>query len=341
MPKYTHRMPATLTVRIFVAATGFCLGSCSAMVPVDEPADAALDGYRSVVTLPFVTNRRLESDGDGNRRYGTAHDELSGGRCVVGFEENKWRGELIRVETTPLDDALPDVASPPLVLYVHGYSESFAKSCARAALLEERLGLDGRLLLFSWPSRNYLTYEQDADELEASVDRLNELLSLLADRAGHEHVVIMAHSMGSRGILEALRQRTDDPARFSGIVMIAPDIGRKEFLENIAVLRDRASDITVYMSDNDRVLWLSTTVNISGRLGNAAEVPVEIEELNFVDITPTGTNYFSGHLYHLHNPAVIEDLRILMGTAPDGVDRRWHRQPTDAPGIWMLDRAPD
>jgi pimeloyl-ACP methyl ester carboxylesterase len=334
-------MAPSLTARILIAAAGFWLGSCSAMVPVDEPVDPALDGYRSVVTLPFVTNRRLESDGDGERRYGTGHDDLSAGNCVVGFEGNKWRGELIRVETTPLDAALPATDSLPLVLYVHGYSESFAKSCARAALLEERLGLDGRLLLFSWPSRNYLTYDQDADELEASVVRLNELLSLVADRAGHEHVVIMAHSMGSRGIVEALRRRTDDPARFSHIVMIAPDIGRKEFLENIPVLQDRASDITVYMSDNDRVLWLSTTVNISGRLGNAAELPVEIEELNFVDITPTGTTYFSGHLYHLHNPAVIEDLRVLIGTAPDGVARRWQRQPTGVPGIWTLDGTPD
>jgi esterase/lipase superfamily enzyme len=311
------------------------------MVPVDEPADPADDGYRSIVTLPFITNRRLESDGDGDRRYGVEHDHLSGGRCVVGFEEEKWRGELIRVETMPLDAALPADGSPPLVLYVHGYSESFSKSCARAALLEEQLGLDGQLLLFSWPSRNYLTYEQDADELEASVDRLNELLSLVADRVGYERVVIMAHSMGARGVVEALRRRPDDASRFSGIVMIAPDISRKDFLENVPVLRDRASDITVYMSDNDRVMWLSTTVNISGRLGNAAELPVDIEELNFVDITPTPTTHFSGHLYHLHNPAVIEDLRVLFGTASEGVDRRWRRQPTGAPGIWKLDGAAD
>ena len=129
--------------------------------------------------------------------------------------------------------------------------------------------------------------------------------------------------------------------RFAAIVMVAPDISRKTFLENIPVLTGGASKITVYMSDNDRVLWLSTTVNISGRLGNAAELPIEIEELSFVDITPTGTTHFTGHLYHMHNPAVIEDLRVLFGTAPDGADRRWQRQPTGAPGAWKLDGAAD
>jgi pimeloyl-ACP methyl ester carboxylesterase len=334
-------MRANLAARILVMATGAWFAACSTVVLVDEPAESAYAGYGTVVTLPFVTNRRYESDGEGNRRYGAEHDVLSGGRCVVGFEEDNWRGEMIRVEITSVDAALPAVESPPLVLYVHGYSESFAKSCARAALLEERLGLDQRLLLFSWPSRNYLTYEQDADELEASVDRLNELLSLLADRVGYERIVIMAHSMGARGVMEALRRRSDVAPRFSGIVMVAPDISRKEFLDNIPVLLDRAVDITVYMSDNDRALWLSTTVNISGRLGNAAELPVDIKELNFVDITPTGTTHFSGHLYHLHNPAAIEDLRAVLGTLAESVDRRWHRQPTGAPGFWKLDGAAD
>jgi esterase/lipase superfamily enzyme len=311
------------------------------MIPVDEPSGMDLARYQTIVTLPFVTNRRLEVDDDGDKRFGVEHDDLSAGRCDVGFEESQWRGELIGVETAPLDFVLPARETSSLVLYVHGYSESFSKSCARAALLQVQLALDGRFLLFSWPSRNYLTYEQDADELAASVDRLNELLSFAAERVGHENIVIMAHSMGAQGVLDALGRRPDDPARFEGIVMIAPDISRTVFLENVPMLRARAADITVYMSDNDRVLWLSTTVNISKRLGDAAELPVDIEELTFVDITPTGTTYIGGHLYHLHNPAVIEDLRTLFGTTPTDADRRWHREPTGSRGIWKLDAKKD
>lgn len=341
MPKYNRKMRAAPTIGLIVAIAGAWLVSCSSMVPVNKPPEADHGKFRHVVTLSFVTNRRLETDDDGDRRFGTGHDDLSAGHCVVGFEDNEWRGELVGVQTKPLDLVLPDGAAEPLVLYIHGYSESFAKSCARAALLQERLGLGSRLLLFSWPSRNYLTYEQDADELAASVDRLNELLSLAAERIGHDKLIIMAHSLGSQGVVEALGRRNDDKARFMGVVMIAPDISRKTFLENVPMLRDRASEITVYMSDNDRVLWLSTTVNISGRLGNAAELPVEIEELNLVDITPTGTMHIGGHLYHLHNPAVIEDLRVLLGSDPPDAERRWGREPTGSPGIWTLEVESD
>jgi pimeloyl-ACP methyl ester carboxylesterase len=334
-------MHAALATGFPVAITAVLLASCSTMIPIDEPSDVDHGKFMNVVTLSFVTNRRLETNGDGERRYGADHDDLSAGRCMVGFEENQWRGELIGVETAPLDAVLPSGKTGSLVIYVHGYSESFAKSCARAALLQQRLGLEGRLLLFSWPSRNYLTYEQDADELAASIDRLNELLTMSAERVGYDHLVIMAHSMGSKGVVEALGQRDDNPARFMGVVMIAPDISRKVFLENVPVLQARVSDITVYMSDNDRVLWLSTTVNISGRLGNAADLPIEIEELNFVDITSTGTVHIGGHLYHLLNPAVIEDLRFLFGTAPPGSVRRWNRQPTGIRGVWKLDGIRD
>ncbi len=333
-----HRTPADW---FLVALALSLVGSCSTMVPVDAPAAVDQGDFRTVVTLPFVTNRRLETDSDGTKRFGADHDELSAGRCIVGFEENKWRGELISVDSLPLNAAIPESDSRPFVLYIHGYSESFSKSCRRAALLQERVGLDGRLLLFSWPSRNYLTYEQDGDELAASIDRLDQLLSLAVDRFGHDGIVIMAHSMGSRGIVESMRRREGDTERFAGIVMIAPDISRTTFLENVPMLSQRASDITVYMSDNDRVLWLSTTVNISRRLGDAAELPVEVEELKFVDITPTGTAYIGGHLYHLHNPAVIEDLRALFGTAEPGVDRVWRREPTGSPGIWKLDGKED
>ena len=311
------------------------------MVPIDAPAAVDRESFRTVVTLPFVTNRRLETDGDDEKRFGAEHGDLSAGHCVVGFEEDKWRGELLRVDTLPLDKAIPEKESQPVVLYIHGYSESFSKSCRRAALLQERVGLDGRLLLFSWPSGNYLTYEQDADELAASIERLDRLLSLAVERYGHDGIVIMAHSMGSRGVVEAMRRRDSDAERFAGIVMIAPDISRSTFLENVPMLSQRAADITVYMSDNDRVLWLSTTVNISRRLGNAAELPVEFEELKFVDITPTGTTYIGGHLYHLHNPAVIEDLRTMFGTTEPGVARQWRREPTGAPGIWKLDGKND
>ena len=88
------------------------------------------------------------------------------------------------------------------------------------------------------------------------------------------------------------------------------------------MLQDKVSDITVYMSDNDRVLWISATVNTSGRLGLAKEFDIDIDHISVVDVTPTGTNDISGHMYHMFNPAVVEDLQSAVRRAARGRDRR-------------------
>jgi esterase/lipase superfamily enzyme len=163
------------------------------------------------------------------------------------------------------------------------------------------------------------------------------LLSLAADAIGHERIVLMAHSMGSRGVVDALKLR-DDEARFGSAIFVAPDIRRDVFRDNVSMLQQKVSDIVVYTSDSDRVLWLSTTVNVSGRLGVAREF--DLDHTTVVDVTPTGTNDISGHLYHMLNPAVIEDLRVLLGTAPDHAKRTYDRVPGDMAGFWRLEPVP-
>ena len=148
----------------------------------------------------------------------------------------------------------------------------------------------------------------------------------------------MAHSMGSRGLVAALHERGDDAAKFHSAIFVAPDIRRDVFRDNVQMLQRRVSDITVYMSDHDRVLWLSTTVNVSGRLGVASEF--DLEHANVVDITPAGSNDITGHRYHMLNPAVIEDLRVLLGTDAADTERAYRRIPGEMPGFWQLEPRP-
>jgi len=306
---------------------------------VDTQVNAESDQYEAVVSLRFVTNRQLDTDDRRGESYGDDHAGLTAGLCKVGFGGGNDRGEILRVDKTAIEFVLPDSAAEPFIIYVHGYAESFGRSCLRAALLQHRLGLEGRLLLFSWPSSTYLTYAQDAADLEASHELLNELISLVTRSVGRDNLVLMAHSMGSRGIVDALKLRDDGPPRFGGIVLLAPDIRRDVFLENVQMLQEKVSDITVYMSDNDRVLWISTTVNASGRLGVASEFPIDVEHISVIDITPTGTNNISGHLYHLFNPAVIEDLQVILGVKPPDAQREYRRIAASTEGFWTLESA--
>jgi esterase/lipase superfamily enzyme len=145
--------------------------------------------------------------------------------------------------------------------------------------------------------------------------------------------------MGSRGVVDALKLRDDDPPRFNSIVLVAPDIRRDVFLENVHMLQEKVSDITVYMSDNDLAMWVSTVANASGRLGAASEFPIDVQHISVVDITPTGIAGVTGHLYHILNPAVIEDLQVLFGVKPQDAERQFRRVAANTDGFWTLESA--
>lgn len=317
------------------------LGSCAARIPVDTQYVEESDEHARVVDLAFVTNRRLIDDGDGERYYSDKPGALSAGRCKVGFEEGSRRGEVLRVNTVPIESVIPPGNAGRVVVYIHGYGESFERNCRRGALLKDRLQLGDRLLLFSWPASNYLTYAEDIDDLAASLEQLNELLTELLRHVDAEQIVLMAHSLGSRGLVDALKRRDDGERKFGEAVFVAPDIRRDVFMENLRMLQQKVSDITVYMSDNDRVLWISATVNTSGRLGLAKEFDVDIDRISVVDVTPAGTTDISGHMYHMFNPAVVEDLRVLFDVPIDGDRRKYARVAMATPGFWSLEPVPD
>ena len=315
----------------------FGLASCAARIPVDTQYVDESDDHVRVVDLAFVTNRRLIEMHEDQRYYSDKPGVLSAGRCKVGFAEGSRRGEVLRVNTVPIESVIPPGDAGRVVVYIHGYGESFERNCRRGALLKDRLQLGDRLLLFSWPASNYLTYAQDIDDLAASLDQLNELLTELLQHVDAGQIVLMAHSLGSRGLVDALKRRDDETGKFSEAVFIAPDIRRDVFMENVSMLQEKVSDITVYMSDNDRVLWISATVNTSGRLGLAKEFDIDIDRISVVDVTPTGTNDISGHMYHMFNPAVVEDLRILFGVPIEGDRREFGRVAMTTPGFWSLE----
>jgi len=327
---------------IFVAlGVAMSLSSCAAKIPVGTEFHPESKAHEVIVNVPFVTNRALQSTRSEGNYFSDARGRLAAGHCRVAFEENDRRGQVLRVDTDRLDAVLKADGEELFVIYVHGYGESFAKNCRRAALLQHRLQINGRFLLFSWPASNYLTYGQDVSDMRASVDQLNEVLTLAAESLGGQRLIILAHSLGTRGVVEALRRRDDGPPTFGKIVFVAPDMRRDMFLENVQLLQNKASEVTVYMSDSDRVLMLSAAVNLSGRLGLAKEFDLDVERVRFVDVTAAGTTDLSGHMYHMFNPAVTEDLRHLIGSEGGGNKREYRRVASQESGFWKLEPDSD
>ena len=57
------------------------------------------------------------------------------------------------------------------------------------------------------------------------------------------------------------------------------------------------------------------------RLGMAGEHLTVLEGVETIDISLVGTRRFSGHIYHLFNPEVIDDLTQLLHTGEPAAQR--------------------
>jgi esterase/lipase superfamily enzyme len=290
-----------------LAALAF-LGGCVDATSIEaDGVDAA------PYAVDFVTNRAVEARRDGERYFGNEPGPLSAGRCAVALGEDDSDARLVAVSERPVSEALSGVSAGQqrVVVYFHGYYEDFERSCRRAAVFRERLALDAGFLLFSWPANSTpFTYSDDVRDLEASVPAFLEVLDKVGRRVGRDNVSIVAHSLGSRGLVRALRSRPAGEKPFRDLVLIAADIDRSRFLEALPVLRSQVEQLTVLVSDRDLALRLSEAVNRAPRLGQSLPAPVEGVVVR--DVTAIADTHLSGHIYHLRNERVVDLIRDVL-----------------------------
>lgn len=294
-----------------VAALLAALAACSDAPAIDAPAaSAAVDDAQ--VLLPFLTNRAVETDGDGRRYFGNEPGSFSGGRCSVAIDGAG--GALLAVEddsaAATIAALTPDAAGT-VVAYFHGYYEDFERSCRRAAIFKHLLGRETGFLLFSWPANSTpLTYRDDVADLEASTPLFLEALDALARRFGAGNIRIVGHSLGSRGLVQALKDWPAGNGKLGALLLVAADIDRTEFEESLPVLREHVDRLSVLVSDRDLALKVSQAVNQAPRLGQPADAT--IEGVPFVDVSAIAGSHFSGHIYHLRDEPVVERIRELL-----------------------------
>ncbi|WP_112313288.1 alpha/beta hydrolase [Pseudogemmobacter bohemicus] len=171
---------------------------------------------------------------------------------------------------------LQDVGNDQIGVYVHGYNTSFQEALYRLAQLSADAHVDGKPILFSWPSQAHIAgYIADRDGADYSRSALAGLMSdLTRGRSTKKPVLILGHSMGGRLTMEALRQlklsgRSDVLDRLE-VVLAAPDIDIDMFREQMAVIGPLKHPLTVLVSSDDKALAFSARLAARhGRLGTA------------------------------------------------------------------------
>lgn len=228
-----------------------------------------------------------------------------------GFADSEaFRTELSRALDARSGDARE------VVIYVHGFNNTFGDGVLRIAQLSHDLNLPGVAVHFSWPSSaNPLGYGYDRDSVLQSRDGLEALLRLVSE-AGARRVLLVAHSLGGLLTMETLRQiAIADPGwprrEIAGVILISPDIDIEVFQAQARRIGALPERFAIFVSERDRVLRLSAQLTGQRqRLGNIAD-PEALAEFDVTLLDVTAFSEGAGHFTAASSPAIIALLRRL------------------------------
>ncbi len=353
-----------LPIILFAALMALYLVNANSETRPDanEPAKTITTADNDTLrTVPFLTLRNKTGSDKAPEYFGGERSTLQAGYCELSRTPiNSLQSiaekapfyipdEIVKLDAireSSIEDFWQAMkGSPngqPPVLYMHGFYISHERGCKRASLLQQSLGLQGRFVLFSWPSAGaILDYTQDEADLYWSVAPLRGVLDGMVGRFGKGNSNIVAHSLGTRGIMLALVllaqiQQHDKPL-FNQVVLIAPDIDVGIFEQYLPLIRPLARNMTVYVSSNDSPLALSEQVHGHPRLGEAGEHLEDLTDVEIIDVSDIQIRVPSGHVYHLYQNIVTEDLDQLINENKPAAQRRNLKQSRE--NQWHLQQA--
>lgn len=234
--------------------------------------------------------------------------------------------------------------SKDVVLFVHGYNNTFDEANFTLAGMWHFLNRQGVPITYSWPatSNKLLGYFMDRESSEFTIFHLKETLRILFDTPEIENIHLIAHSRGTdvattalRELLIEYRAAGKNPRKafkIANLILAAPDL-------NFGVIKQRLmaeqfgigfGQITVYTSDGDNALGLAQFMMKGIRFGRVASLDIGLNERNIFERVgnvslikvPRSHEGKFGHDYFFSNPAVSSDIiRIIQtqakpGTAP-------------------------
>lgn len=223
-----------------------------------------------------------------------------------------------KAEKALREDLTRRLAASPrkeVVLFVHGYANTFQDAALTMGELCHFLGREFVCAIFTWPAGGsrgvFLGYDVDRESSEFAVEHLRKALRIIGETPGVEKVHLLAHSRGTDVLATALselsveayigRATVTDRFKIANIVLAAPDIDADVAPTKIfKVLSDpdlpygSAPDpmvvikpspsfhLTMYVSPDDKALatsgWLFGSLARFGRINAAMFSPQDIAE---------------------------------------------------------------
>ncbi|MBV6657629.1 MAG: alpha/beta hydrolase, partial [Devosiaceae bacterium] len=288
------RKPARLASLVLKASIlSVALSACMAN-PTESPLLSSRVEPLAVQSVYYATTRQPSGD---RTLFSASHsDDPFFGLVQVGVPREHEPGQMDwpRGEPNPtrhfhtrgvreipsLDAFVADSTQgqPGAMVFVHGYNNEFLESVYRLAQIAHDIRLPGAAIQFSWASAGELSgYITDRDRALLSRYALADLIASVGANASGR-ISLVAHSMGSLALMEALKVLNDDQlavlaSRLNDIALIAPDIDAELFEAQSRATGLPPSLFVVAINRDDRLLGLSSALaGGRDRLGARAEV---------------------------------------------------------------------
>jgi esterase/lipase superfamily enzyme len=310
---------------IVSSASVLALGGCASMGATGARYDAA--SLSAEPTLLVATTRKPVNGGRTKPWFGPERatrmtvaraklvppDESRFSLAAAGLGD--WRIDRVEPVSGEVSDLLTAGGGGDVLIYVHGFKQTFETAALDAAHLADGIRFRGQTMVFSWPSKAGLfDYAYDRESAMWSRDEFERVLQSAITTPGVGRVHIVAHSMGTMLTLEGLRQlyaRNGDAVtdKIGAVVFASPDIDMDVFSSAVVRIGPLGRKITVVAATNDRALELSG--RLAGgmtRVGAAEKAAIERLGVRVIDASDAGWGIINHYLF-LSNAEVRRVIR--------------------------------
>ena len=310
-------------------------------------------------TVYFATNRtrngppdRIDSYTDSSTASDRPQDITYGTAFVQTSAQSEGKGVITLIKDVQQGGFAPSVigdlkaGTRNVLLFVHGFANSFEDGLVRAAFNREWLlegGADTAVIAFSWPSLGKVitlpfpttAYETDRNMAAQSGPQIRAFLSNLLPIFQEVHnkgkrTLLLAHSMGNLALQAAIESwfttGNGDAFLFHEALLAAADevYTTFDFTPNgrLSGLSRLSRRVSIYYSRNDLVLKdLSQVINGGKRLGqdgprdrdNPARFPTGTYRMvDCTGVTDNPAGFQNSHQYYRRSRQVRSDIVGVM-----------------------------